>query len=112
MKRHIASLVVGIAAAFAAIGSASAHDGGQRCSWPEPVVDANAAPVPHFRFEDIDSHWTLARVFARLGPARREAGELTYEWVDDEGNVFVAAAASRCGIVRRASFADRGRPSS
>jgi hypothetical protein len=83
--------------------------GEQRCEWPTPAVDASAPAVPHYRFEDIDSHWTLARLFARLGPARRETGELTYEWVDDEGRVFVAAAASRCGVVRRASFVDAGR---
>ena len=101
------------AVAFAATGSVCASDNtmaSERCAWPEPVVDTNAAPVAHAQFAWIDTHWTLARVFARLGPARREVGEFTYEWVDDEGRVFVASASSRCGVLRRARFADRGRP--
>ena len=106
----IACMTLGVAAAVAATGSAFAYDSGQRCAWPEPVVDTNAAPVAHARFAWIDTHWTLARVFARLGPARREIGEFTYEWVDDEGRVFVASASSRCGLLSRARFADRGRP--
>ena len=82
----------------------------ERCDWPSPVVAGAEATVPTHLFAGIDTTWTLARIFARLGPARREAGEFTYEWVDDGGRVFVAAAASRCGLVRRASFVDRFRP--
>jgi hypothetical protein len=109
-------LVTGLALAIAGFATAGCVNhpeqvGAQRCDWPEPVVSETAPAVAHHQFEDIDTHWTLARVFARLGPARRETGEFTYEWVDDEGRVFVAAAASRCGMLRRASFRDDGRSS-
>ena len=100
-----------IALSLGATGCATdASMAGQRCDWPEPVVASSAQTTPKHLFEGIDLHWTLARVFARLGPARREAGEFTYEWVTDDGRVFVAASASRCGVLRRASFVDEGRP--
>jgi hypothetical protein len=82
---------------------------GQRCEWPEPVVATAEGTVPTHLFAGIDTTWTLARIFARLGPARREAGELTYEWVAADGRTFVAAASSRCGMVRRADFVAQAR---
>jgi len=103
-----------LAGALAATGCMNRPDqvGEQRCDWPEPVVATSANAVPAHLFAGITKTWTLARVFARLGPARREVGELEYEWVADDGRVFVAAAASRCGVVRRASFVDAGAPGS
>ena len=82
-----------------------------RCPWPEPVVATSDATTPTHLFAGIDDTWTLARIFGRLGPARRAVDPLTYEWVAADGRVFVAAAASRCGLVRRAGFVD-ARPGS
>jgi hypothetical protein len=108
------SIVVGIAAALAAGGCVNHPErmSEQRCDWPAPVVAGAAGTVPAHLFAGINTTWTLARIFARLGPARREAGEFTYEWVADDGRVFVAAAASRCGLVRRAGFVDASAPGS
>ena len=109
MNRYACVLIAAVGFSTTACMNRPEQVGAQRCDWPEPVVAASPGTVPHHLFEGIDSHWTLARVFARLGPARREVGEFTYEWVDDEGRVFVAAASSRCGMVRRASFVDAQR---
>jgi hypothetical protein len=111
-----AMLMLGVAAALAATGCVSrpgmASD--QRCPWPEPVVATAPRAVPAHLFANIDTTWTLARIFARLGPARAEVGSgaYTYDWVADDGRVFVAAASSRCGLVRRASFVDAPPPGS
>ncbi len=107
-------MVVGVAAVVAASGCVNNPElaSDQRCEWPTPVVAGAAGTVPTHLFAGIDSTWTLARIFARLGPARREAGELSYEWVAADGRVFVAAAASRCGLVHRAGFVDAGSPGS
>jgi hypothetical protein len=113
MKRA-ASLALGMAAAMAATGCVSHPErvADQRCDWPDPVVASSASPVPVHKFAWIDTKWTLARVFARLGPAQRtvSAESFTYEWDADDGRVFVAAAASRCGMLRRAGFVEATRP--
>jgi hypothetical protein len=112
----IAATLLGIAAALATTGCVSRPElaGEQRCAWPEPVVATAPRAVPAYQFANIDTTWTLARVFARLGPARAEVGSgvYTYDWVADDGRVFVAAASSRCGLVHRAGFVDAGRPGS
>jgi hypothetical protein len=107
------AITLGVAAALAtgACTNRPEVSGAQRCEWPDPVVASAQVTVPAHRFAGIDTTWTLARVFARLGPARREAGDFTYEWVADDGRVFVATAANRCGLVRRADFVE-ARPGS
>jgi hypothetical protein len=116
MKTKLAMLLFGVATAFAATGCVSRPEvmADQRCPWPEPVVASAPRTVPAHLFAGIDTTWTLARLFARLGPARSEVGSgaYTYDWVADDGRVFVAAASSRCGLVRRAGFVDAGRPGS
>ena len=104
----ILPIVVGVAAALAASGCVNHPElmSDQRCEWPSAVVAGGEGTVPTHLFAGIDTGWTLARIFARLGPARRDAGEFTYEWVAADGRVFVAAASSRCGLVRRAGFVD------
>jgi hypothetical protein len=106
--RCAAAVAVALVAAFAAAGCVNRPGvlADERCPWPDPVVATAEGATPAHLFAGIDDTWTLARVFARLGPARREAGEFTYEWVADDGRVFVAAASSRCGLVRRAGFVD------
>ena len=108
----ITRFALGVAAALATTGCMTHPErmAEQRCDWPEPVVASAEGTVPTHLFAGIDTTWTLARIFARLGPARREAGELTYEWVAADGRTFVAAASSRCGMVRRADFVDVNRP--
>jgi hypothetical protein len=115
MKRTIATLLG--AAALLAAGGCMTHPeriGEQRCDWPEPVVATAAHAVPAYRFAGIDTTWTLARLFARLGPAARAVGDpaLTYEWDAADGRVFVASASSRCGLVYKAEFVAAGPPKS
>jgi hypothetical protein len=109
MKTHRA-LVLGTLAALAAGGCMNHPEmvGEQRCDWPQPVVATEANAVPAYRFAGIDTTWTLARLFARLGPAARAVGEpaLTYEWDAADGRVFVASASSRCGMVYKADFVE------
>jgi hypothetical protein len=115
MKR-LQWMVLGIAATLAATGCVSRPErlAEQRCDWPEPVVAASAGAVPVHKFAGIDNKWTLARLFARLGPAQRTLASepFAYAWDADDGRVFVAAAASRCGLVRRAGFVDPPPPGS
>jgi hypothetical protein len=108
--KWIPGLVCGVVA-VAAIGCMTHPErvAQQRCEWPSPVVADAEGTVPTHLFAGIDTTWTLARVFDRLGPARREAGELSYEWVAADGRRFVATAANRCGLVRRAEFVDAPR---
>ena len=108
--KNILRIVVGVAAVIAASGCVNHPErmADQRCDWPSPVVAGTEGTVPTHLFAGVDTTWTLARLFARLGPARRESGEFTYEWVAADGRVFVAAASSRCGLLRRAGFVDPG----